>query len=394
MDTLDVKAVKAESYHETGSVVNVATLTSGRIVVEKGAYIKEVDTTNATSGSSLVVDGYVNTVTAAAGEGAVVATGTGYVADNNGTELGSAENVSTSIKSLADLHLFRDRVNIGAWDAHLSAKLDADLDLTGVVWTPIGNSLHPFAGTFNGQGHVVKGLTNAGYESDDNNATFTTSTSMATGYAYGLFGIVGSTTDNAAAVTLKNVSFEEVNINCQNSNMLGALVGADVKAAKVGNATINADYAGNIMIDSVKVAGSIKALDSVGGIAGKLYTLGRVTLNGCENSASVSNNVPTNPWTTTDSNYKVSGLLGYRGYSVITVTNCTNSGSVFKAGTKGFGSAIANVGLDDISGDNFIRSGNANTGTVTWQQSDGTLDLVSRNYFFNYRISAGGLSND
>lgn len=66
------------------------------------------------------------------------------------------------ISSAEELAAFRDAVNNG--EAYLnnpdqSVVLTADIDLSSVGnWTSIGTSEHPFAGTFNGGGHVIKGL--------------------------------------------------------------------------------------------------------------------------------------------------------------------------------------------------------------------------------------------
>ena len=372
MDTLTITAVASNSYHETGSVVNVANLTAGRIVVEAGGYIKEVV---AESSATVVVDGYVNTVTGA------TATGNGYVPNNNGGTLGTASAVETSISSLADLHQFRDRVNGGQDYTGLTIKLASDLDLTGALWTPIGNTDHPFAGTFDGQNHVVKGLTNAGYESDDQNATFTTSNSHATGYAYGFFGIVGSVSNNSAAVTLKNISFEDVAILCPASNMCAALVAADVASAKKGSAYINGSYAGNIDIENVRVTGSIMAIDSVAGIAGKFYTNGTVSMVGCTSSALISNDVTGNY---DNSNFKVAGLFAYRAYGETIVRNCSNKGQIFKFG-RGFGAAVANLAYKEDAIGSLTHSGNSNTGLVTWKLTSGSeLNTTAKNHLFNY----------
>ena len=43
------------------------------------------------------------------------------------------------------------------WDKHF--KLTADLDLTDVAITPIGNLSTPFTGTFDGSGHTLANLT-------------------------------------------------------------------------------------------------------------------------------------------------------------------------------------------------------------------------------------------
>lgn len=56
------------------------------------------------------------------------------------------------------------------------AKLTADILCNDQDWTPIGGNLQPYAGTFDGDGHTITGLSNSSNSSD---------------YA-GLFGYVGS----------------------------------------------------------------------------------------------------------------------------------------------------------------------------------------------------------
>ena len=43
-------------------------------------------------------------------------------------------------------------------DETINAKLISDIDLTGVVWVPIGNDRHRYSGTFDGQHHRIKNL--------------------------------------------------------------------------------------------------------------------------------------------------------------------------------------------------------------------------------------------
>lgn len=68
----------------------------------------------------------------------------------------------TSITSVEDLLAFAQSVNTGEYDGNTDAivTLDADLDLSGVTWTPIGNTDddHYFSGTFYGNGHTITSL--------------------------------------------------------------------------------------------------------------------------------------------------------------------------------------------------------------------------------------------
>ena len=73
----------------------------------------------------------------------------------------------TVIDSVKDLQAFANDVNSGKYDGENDAvvSLDADLDLTGVEWTPIGsvfdgygNLQHYFSGKFYGNGHTISNL--------------------------------------------------------------------------------------------------------------------------------------------------------------------------------------------------------------------------------------------
>jgi hypothetical protein len=90
---------------------------------------------------------------------------------------------------------FASIVNAGEVDA--KAVLMADVDLSGIDFTPIGNKANLYTGTFDGQGHVISNLTvTKGVDADASMG------SVADGYV-GLFGAVtgGATIKN---FTLKN----------------------------------------------------------------------------------------------------------------------------------------------------------------------------------------------
>ena len=72
-----------------------------------------------------------------------------------------------SIKTVDELLQFAEAVDNGDYDGKTDAvvSLDADLDLTGVAWKPIGsvfdgdgNLLHYFSGKFYGNGHTISNL--------------------------------------------------------------------------------------------------------------------------------------------------------------------------------------------------------------------------------------------
>ena len=79
----------------------------------------------------------------------------------------AADSNKTSIKTVDELLQFAKAVDNGDYDDETAAvvSLDADLDLTGVAWTPIGSVfaadgtlLHYFSGKFYGNGHTISNL--------------------------------------------------------------------------------------------------------------------------------------------------------------------------------------------------------------------------------------------
>ena len=77
------------------------------------------------------------------------------------------QNNKTTITTVDDLLKFAKAVDNGEYDDKTDAvvSLDADLDLTGVAWTPIGSVfaadgtlLHYFSGKFYGNGHTISNL--------------------------------------------------------------------------------------------------------------------------------------------------------------------------------------------------------------------------------------------
>ena len=66
----------------------------------------------------------------------------------------------TSITTVDELLQFAKAVDNGEYDDKTDAvvSLDADLDLTGVEWTPIGGDGHYFSGKFYGNGHTISNL--------------------------------------------------------------------------------------------------------------------------------------------------------------------------------------------------------------------------------------------
>lgn len=219
--------------------------------------------------------------------------------------------------------------------------LTEDIDLSNVNWIPIGGNGgndyaqvsgdRVFNGTFDGNGHVISGLTISCDGADNNGYRISQS---------GLFAMLGS--DNASDYAeVKNIVFTEVSIE----HNLG---GGDT----IG--TLAADADGFVKIDNVAVLdGSIKVtannsgdLIGVGGIVGQSRNnTSGVQMSNLYNAASidVASAVSTPP-------VRCGGIIGriYQGGEIGSLSSCLNTGNVTYKGSSGYGingySQSANVG--------------------------------------------------
>ena len=175
-------------------------------------------------------------------------------------------------------------------------KLNNDIDLTGEdKYYIIGSGKNPFTGTFDGNGHVISGLT-----INNQNVSYA-----------GIFGY--------ATGTIKNLTVSDENIT--GNNYVGGITGAGGK------------------ISDINVSGIIHGNDYVGGITGNGSTVKHSKVN---SSNIVGNN-------------NVGGVAGYdtRIYSTVVDANVTGTNCVGGAlGSSGYDSAdvYAVVVSGDISG--------------------------------------------
>jgi len=321
----------------------------------------------------------------------------GYTAVNNGNDTWtvqasehfyyrSADN-AWHIADLEGLEMFRNSVNNGNSFKGQTVYLDAESITLSGSWTPIGNSKRItaqsvqgkdtvltgapyFAGTFNGQGHEIKGLTNGEYTPAD------TSLDADHNYVYGLFGTVG----NGAVI--------------ENLNLTGVVIDTtgteNVKGDSVGAL---AGYSfGNVKIDKVSVSGSVKGLDAVGAIIGRVYQgkfndTKTIELTNCSSDATVSG-IEQN-----EIGSKVSGLFGYvtshnKAGGTIYPVKVIMTGNRFTGdvSTGIYTSPIAVLGklvFSDV--DNFTPandgtiSGNTVNGGAATMELSGTVNYGGRN---------------
>ena len=244
------------------------------------------------------------------------------------------------ITNACQLYWFSQHVNGG--NTRINAVLIADITVnTGVLksdgtladdtsgfesWTPIGNNSYKYTGTFDGQGHTVRGL----YFDDTDDKT---------GKYVGLFGSNSGTIKNVGVVASYFNGCDYVGAVCGDNS------GTITNCYNTGNVSGSYDVGGvsgwsSGTITGCYSTGKVSGQDYIGGMCGYNYT-GIIT--NCYNTGNVSG-----------TEY-VGGVCGYINGG--TITNCYNSGKV--SGTYDFvGGVCGNNGSGKIT--NCHNIGNVN----------------------------------
>ncbi len=161
------------------------------------------------------------------------------------------------IRTAEQLRAFAGSLNSKIDYAGKYVALDADIDVSGAAWTPIGGSDWAFAGTFDGRGHTISGLTvgaaDAPLALDAENIYI------------GLFGVLEKTAV-VRDVALKDIAFYTgYEATAYVGGIAGYLNGSSQKGVYTG-----------AVIDGCSVSGTIahtsaKGNQFVGGIVGMQY---------------------------------------------------------------------------------------------------------------------------
>lgn len=182
-------------------------------------------------------------------------------------------------------------------------RLEADLDLNNIEWTPIGNWNNSFRGTFDGNGHTIRGLyvSKGDYYSQVNdNGKWECRTA-------GLFG-------NGYRVTIKDLTVEgAINISQQDTAFDGSVYAAGIIGSTGSYATIvNCHNRCNITVEERSQKSNVQ----LGGIAGNCSP--NSLIDGCSNTGDL---------TVQSASYaQAGGILA--NASDCKLVNCWNTGSV------------------------------------------------------------------
>ncbi len=164
-------------------------------------------------------------------------------ADSRGVD----ENGTTyTVSSAAGLAYIAKLVNTSESTTSINILLNADIDLAGKVWTPIGTLDHPFTGTFDGNGHTISNM-------------------LVVGNTYnGLFGVVKN-------ATIKNVLIKDAQVASSGSNDCTAILVGQAKGTIKRGHTIKIEK-GTLKIEKVAIedAHICAGNNNVAGIVGYL----------------------------------------------------------------------------------------------------------------------------
>lgn len=300
------------------------------------------------------------------------------------------EAQTVTVNSSAQLAGLAKMVNGNTKDfSGYTITLNADIDLAGLPWTPIGNGnrgdadASHFSGVFDGNGHTIRNI-NAKDERGDN-------------YGAGLFSIVKDATvknlnveggsveavDFAAAVV--GIAFGNTTIeNCH-------VKGVSVKTDDVAAGIVARAYGTDVTVKGCTNASDIYAAKKAGGIAGIASNNCRTVIENCTNSGSVK--APSDG---------VGGILGYAGPAENRIVNCRNTASVGASDNKYAGGIVGyQASTDPDKG--LVFENCINEGTVTGTNAGGiygipgssqpvTITGSVNNGAVNGTTSAGGIA--
>ena len=339
----------------------------------------------------------------------------------------NAQSSKTSITTVDELLQFAKAVDNGEYDDKTDAvvSLDADLDLTGIAWTPIGstfdadgNLLHYFSGKFYGNGHTISnlvfsenygkteypsfGLFSEVYGAEISGLTIQGKLDVSnSGYVY--FGtIAGVAADSKISDCVSDVSFTDTDkyIN-GTAAMCGYAINSTIEYCQnKGNFSITKDVssfqtggivgvAQNSTVQYCANAGEMTSwTPCTGGIVGQLYQASKII-----NCYSTGKMVPLGNGTT-----DFGGIAGTVGAGT-EIKHCYFAGemdlSQYTAATpyKRLGGIASGVSSDTPAFENNYFVGTENVPACFKYQNAGTektLDSMKTEDFFNEITAAGG----
>lgn len=276
----------------------------------------------------------------------------------------------TTAEQLAGLSLLVDEGNSFAGK---TINIEANIDLDGHIWTPIGKSFAiPFSGNVEGNDHVISnlwitGLNRAfiGFFGQSVNASYK-NLNLDTAHIDDVGTDSGSLVANLVTSTMDNCHAYNIEMKVLGSN-IGGLVGGVLTDSWVNNCSFS---------------GNITGINQVGGITGSLWDHSKITESYSEGNVNAE--------------FIVGGMFGMSTLTFAqnresTVENCYSRSNV--TATDSYGAAGGAVGYAQV---NLIIKNSYSTGTVTAIDAAGgffgkTGNIISENNYFDTESS--GMTN-
>lgn len=255
-------------------------------------------------------------------------------------------------------------------------QLTNDIELAP-GWEPIGAGnrnqnldAHYFAGNFDGDNHVISGLTNVGYNPVEVAGNYKNSSDelVNNGYVFGLFGVVfGATIEN---VKMENVFTEDISIVIDKQvvnfqlDSVGAVAGYIPKPLKDKVYDEEVKETVTTFINCHVLSGEINGYDAAAGVIGRSYH--SLYAENCSNAANVA--------CERGKGGKCGGITAicsFEKYAKHVIKNCSNSGNIIVEHANLVGGI---VGFVASTGFTFEESGNTNTGRLFALNENGEME--------------------
>lgn len=233
-----------------------------------------------------------------------------------------------TISTLEELKAFRDEVNAGNTFKGETIELANDIDLGGEEWTPIGHyEGGSFNGTFNGNGHTIKGL-NIGNQSYSRGTGFFGETFTAVIKDLTIEGNINTNTDYVGGIVGHGYA------TITNCNFIGSIRTSSYQVGGIAGS-------GGFTITNCSVDGNISGASWVGGIVGNCQDGGAYT--NCYVKGEISANFAHH-------GVGAAGIAAIPLYTSQAISNCY-SDTVTKNGGKEVNAPIIGVYNDTVTAD-------------------------------------------
>lgn len=233
-----------------------------------------------------------------------------------------------TISTLEELKAFRDEVNAGNTFKGETIELANDIDLGGEDWTPIGHYQGgSFNGTFNGNGHTIKGL-NIGNQSYSRGTGFFGETFTAVIKDLTIEGNINTNTDYVGGIVGHGYA------TITNCNFIGSIRTSLYQVGGIAGS-------GGFTITNCTVDGNISGASWVGGIVGNCQDGGAYT--NCYVKGEISADFAF-------AGVGAAGIAAIPLYTSQAISNCY-SDTVTKNGGKEVNAPIIGVYNDTVTAD-------------------------------------------